>query len=152
MYLECISMQGKNSSGGKCFMATRCLLKNSWQLCKEATRKVYRGFMMEPQSLGDFDAAKRCDASEEPKMFSNHSNFKHNQTVLLLLSSQSPPCLISRPSFEARQLWSLLDKSSVLNAIYLLVRHGAMTYELCYCWYLMIPRPGLSHVVFLVIL
>lgn len=95
------------------------LLKTSWQLIKEATRKVCRGFMMDGTTkLGDSDAAERCDASKEPKMFSNHSNFKHNQTVLLLLSSQSPPCLISRPSFEARQLWSLLDKNSVWNTIY----------------------------------
>lgn len=110
----------KNSSGGKCFMATRCRsFENSWQLIKEATRKVCRGFMMDGTTkLGDSDAAERCDASKEPKMFSNHSNFKHNQTVLLLLSSQSPPCLISRPSFEARQLWSLLDKNSVWDTIY----------------------------------
>lgn len=65
--------------------------------------------------LGDFDAAESCGASKEPKMSSNHSDFKYNQTAPLLLSSQKPPCLISMPSFEARQLWSLRDMSSVWN-------------------------------------
>lgn len=122
-------------------MATRCRsFENSWQLIKEATRKVCRGFMMDGTTkLGDSDAAERCDASKEPKMFSNHSNFKHNQTVLLLLSSQSPPCLISRPSFEARQLWSLLDKSSVWNTIYTVPLSPSQSYDL---WTMLLLVPN----------